>query len=71
MIIWKCRQCGAIVYVYSYRKDYFGVPMVGELKERVARKCPRCGREFTRPSVNDILIKKAWIKPIRKRRKNG
>ena len=30
--------------------------MVSELKIRIRDRCPRCGREFSIPSVNDVII---------------
>ena len=57
-IFFTCKKCNLIIYVFERvsHKNNFGVPTPSELRVRVTNKCPRCGREFSIPSVNDVII---------------
>ena len=64
-IFFVCRKCNLIIFTFEKvsHENNFGVPTPTELKGRITPRCPRCGHEFTIPTVNDILIlKKGSVK---------
>lgn len=56
-VLYVCRACDTVVYQFTrVGQDSFGLPTPRELMLRVSSRCPKCGREFRIPSVNDIVI---------------
>lgn len=56
-VIYVCRGCDEPLYIFNrVGQDSFGLPTPSELKGRVSSRCPRCGREFNIPSINDVII---------------
>lgn len=57
VVVYRCKQCGEVLHVYWVGKESFGLPTPEELKIRVTRTCPRCGRELGKPGVWDVEIR--------------
>jgi len=60
-IIYRCKRCGFILYDSSNPVEYgfshfHGIPTPSEVIAWWGGRCPRCGRELEKPSLDDIVI---------------
>jgi len=57
MIIYRCRNCGYVLHVFSKtRVDYLGPPPPSTVIYWYGGICPRCGSELKPPKPEDIKI---------------
>ena len=65
MIIYRCRRCKKVLYIYRYSQDYIGALTPSELKHMLG-VCPHCHRELsTNVDLCDVEIETACLKPGR------
>ena len=58
MIVYRCRSCGFILYVFArVGQDSYGAPTPSELISAYGGICPRCGAPLRPPTLNDIIVK--------------
>jgi len=60
-VIYRCKNCGTILYTYRYgnvdKKDlFYGVLPPGTVIDMYKGVCPKCGRRLEKPSVNDVVV---------------
>jgi len=56
-VIYKCKGCGSIVYRFErVGQDCYGLPTPSELAARFDGSCPVCGRQLSKPALNDVVI---------------
>ena len=67
-MIYVCRNCGHVLFVFRRGQDSYGPRMPSEIRAQFAGRCPRCGHELGVPGPEDIEIKprrappEAWRK---------
>lgn len=55
-IRYVCRKCGYVLWSFEkVGQDYFGVPAPEDII-RIYGVCPRCKRDLSIPSIEDVVI---------------
>ena len=68
-VIYKCRNCGFVLYDSSDPEEYignkfFGIPTPSEIAAWYNGRCPRCGKPLnTKPDLHDIAVSIGVTKP--------
>lgn len=64
-VVYRCKGCNYELYKFErVGQDFYGVRTPSEIKLIFGGRCPRCGRELSIPTLNDIKIKMVRRKPI-------
>ena len=57
MIVYRCKGCGYVLYMFPRVGRYGGLPTPSEVIAMVGGFCPRCGRRLQKPSIDDVVVR--------------
>ena len=67
-IVYRCKKCGYVLYVFWRVGSSYGVPTPSEIISRYGGYCPKCGKRLQKPSWQNIVIAAevpSWLKELK------